>query len=148
MRFPQYSEAVFLSKTERFRCILLRGDRHDVIVQLISGDSCPSKPLADHFCVHHRFACAETLRGNDCKRRFGAATAQNPVEQRAINRGKKVKVDLRIQRLQCMPHGVRPHFGAADTDVDHVGDPSFAADPLGKAEHSLALRKNFFIKRG
>lgn len=119
-----------------------------MVVPLISGDSCPSKPLADHFGVHHRLACAETLRGNDCKRRVGAAAAQNPVEQRAINRGKKVKVDLRIQRLQSMPHGVRPHFRAADADVDHVGDPSFATDPLGEAEHSLALRNDFFIKRG
>ena len=96
--------------------------------------------------VGNRFLGGEGLRGDDEQRRLRGQRLQCLGDVGAIDIGDEVHVQPRLViGLQCLGDHHRAKVGAADADVDDIGDgeatvaaPSAAAHRIGEGAHLLA----------
>ena len=106
---------------------------------------CFEKPFARRMSVGQRFLRRESFRRHDKKRRFRRKILQRFGDVGAVDIGNEMRVEpfLRVG-FERLGHHDRTEIGAADTDVDKVGDrlarvtfPLSRADRVGECLHVL-----------
>ncbi len=93
--------------------------------------------------VHHRLLSGEGFRGDDEQRARRIEPGQRIHQMRAIDIGDEMRPQVgALIGFQRLAHHQRPEIGAADADIDDVGDrlagaaaPLAAADAPGKVAH-------------
>ena len=141
-----HAEEVLLGQAHLGGRVGVGRDDHHVVRTVRAHDAVVEQPLVDGCGVDERLAGAEALRGDDDEGRQRIADVENALKEHAVDGGEKMDADLRIGGTKRMVDRVRPHVGAADADVDHVGDavtPAAEADALAhlarEVEHAATL---------
>ncbi len=103
----------------------------------------PQKPAARRLRIHHRLHRRKRLRRDDEQRRFRIDQRQHRIQIVAIDVGDEMHAQARMGKCaQRAAHHLGPQIGAADADIDDIGDrlaamagPVAGAHPIGKAVH-------------
>ena len=106
------------------------------------------EPVARSMRVGHGLLRGEGLGRHDEQRRLRVQRFQRFLHVRAVDVGNEMHLEPRMAvGLECLIDHLRPQIGAADADVDHVGDalagvtaPLAASHLLGEGAHALDYR--------
>jgi hypothetical protein len=99
-------------------------------------------------CVHHGFGGGEGFRGDDEQRGLGIDLRQRGIDIVAVHVGNEMQLQARVRILaQRQAHHLGTKVGAADADVDDIGDrlaavsqPGAGAHGVGKCTHAFEHR--------
>ncbi len=111
--------------------------RHEVV-----GDrrlaECVDQPRASGPGVGERLDRAERLRGHHEQCRGGIGVGEHGRDVGAVDVGHERTADAFVAvRLERPVRHRRSQVGAADPDVDHMGDPVVGAHPVGEGAHRV-----------
>ena len=88
--------------------------------------------------VGHGLGRGEGLGGDEEQRALGLELAQHEAQLHAIDVGDEVHALARMAQLfERLDGHRRAQVGAADADVDHVGDGVVGAHALGQLQHRV-----------
>ena len=104
----------------------------------VCGLAVLQEPGARRTGVEHGFLGGEGLGGDDEERGLGIAAGKHLFQVMAIDIGNKVGAQAWVRvGAQGGAHHLRAQEGAADADIDDVGDLASAVAAPGTAAHAL-----------
>ncbi len=81
-----------------------------------------SKPIQNFLSIRSGFLSFKALGREDNQGRKRVQNGSNSIKNYSVSRSEKVKFNFRFIRTKCVVEAFRPHIGAADTDINDIGD--------------------------
>ena len=80
------------------------------------------QPIQNFHGIGSRFLSLKALGRDDNQRGKRIQNGSDSIKDHAVGRSEKVKFDFRFIGTKCVVNAFRTHVGAADSDIDDIGD--------------------------